>query len=86
MVGNNANIGLYAGNGDGTFQTTPFYTPVFTTTYDYVYGLALVSVGDVNADGHPDLLLKYGFPLQTSYLGVFLGDGTGNFSSEVPTL
>ncbi|NYF52947.1 FG-GAP-like repeat-containing protein [Tunturiibacter gelidoferens] len=74
-------VSLYAGNGDGTFQTTPFYTPDLTGTFPYGAS-PLASIGDVNADGHPDLLLQ-SFPYgQPGVLAVFLGDGTGNFVLE----
>ncbi len=68
---------LYAGIGDGTFQTTPFYTvPLPQGSYANSFAAA-----DVNGDGNPDLLL-----VQTGnappYLGVYLGDGTGNFTQD----
>jgi len=71
---------IYAGNGDGTFQTTPFYTvPLSQGTYASSFATA-----DVNGDGNPDLLL-----VQTSsappYLGVYLGDGKGNFTQDTNT-
>ena len=71
---------IYAGNGDGTFQTTPYYTvPLPQGTYASSFAAA-----DVNGDGNPDLLL-----VQTSsappYLGVYLGDGKGNFTQDTNT-
>ncbi|MBB5329920.1 FG-GAP-like repeat-containing protein [Tunturiibacter gelidoferens] len=84
VVGNNNDLGLYAGNGDGTFQTTPFYTPQFSTSYSSASGIAQVSIGDVNADGHPDLLVQYGFfPTPGFEFAVFTGDGTGNFANNL---
>jgi hypothetical protein len=67
---------IYAGKGDGTFQTTPFYS-VPTAPYSYAQSVAL---GDLNGDGHPDLLI----PAVPS-LGVFLGDGHGNFTQDTNT-
>jgi hypothetical protein len=71
---------IYAGNGDGTFQTMPFYTvPLPQGIYASSFATA-----DVNGDGNPDLLL-----VQTSsappYLGVYLGDGHGNFTQDTNT-
>jgi hypothetical protein len=68
VIGNN----VYAGNGDGTFQTTP----LFTATALVPFNLVAASIGDVNADGHADLLL------QTSTLNIFLGDGKGDFTAD----
>ena len=71
---------IYAGKGDGTFETTPFYT-VPLPQHPYVSSFA---TGDVNGDGNPDLLL-----VQTSnalpYLVVYLGDGHGNFTPDTNT-
>lgn len=69
-------IAIYAGKGDGTFQTTPFYS-VPSGPYSYAHSVAL---GDLNGDGHPDLLI----PAAPS-LGVFLGDGHGNFTQDTNT-
>jgi hypothetical protein len=77
VIFNNAtSIGIYAGNGDGTFQTTPFYT---TTAFSPQAGATpLIAIGDVNADGHPDLLLQ-SLLVFNPQVEVLLGDGTGNF-------
>ncbi len=68
---------IYAGNGDGTFQTTPFYTVPLAQGID----ANSFATADVNGDGNPDLLL-----VQTSsgapYLAVYLGDGHGNFAQD----
>jgi hypothetical protein len=62
---------VYAGNGDGSFQSTPFFTTAALPRSDAVTsGL----FADVNADGHTDMVLQHqgGFT-------VYLGDGKGNF-------
>jgi hypothetical protein len=73
---------VYAGNGDGTFQTTPLYTtlaqPQSTQTTSAL-------IGDVNADGHPDLLLQSQTPDLTAVVSVYLGDGKGNFIADPNT-
>jgi hypothetical protein len=66
---------VYAGNGDGTFQTTPFFTATGVTPYN----ITAANIGDINADGHADLLL------QTATLNVFLGDGKGDFTADPNT-
>ena len=71
---------LYAGNGDGTFQTTPFYS-VSLSPYIFAQSFA---TGDVNGDGNPDLLIveiSSGAPL----LALYLGDGHGNFTQDTNT-
>jgi hypothetical protein len=67
---------IYAGKGDGTFQTTPFYS-VPAVPYSSAQSVAF---GDLNGDGHPDLLIPAG-----PSLGVFLGDGHGNFTQDPNT-
>ena len=68
---------VYAGNGNGTFQPSPFYT--VPLQYESVTS---ASVGDVNADGHPDLLLQYSTTTSANAVLVLLGDGRGNFSAD----
>jgi hypothetical protein len=72
---------IYAGNGDGTFQATGFYT-VPLPPYTYQYSIA---VGDVNGDGNPDLLVGELQVGVAPYLGVYLGDGHGNFTQDTNT-
>ncbi len=66
---------IYAGNGDGTFQTTPFYTvPLPQYTYSF-------AAADVNGDSKPDLLfVEQGGG--SSFLAVYVGDGSGNFTPD----
>jgi FG-GAP-like repeat len=80
VYSNNVGATVYAGNGDGTFQSSPFYTaalPPLATD-----GIAIIT--DTNADGHPDLVLQSTLtssPANTT-LTVFLGDGKGNFTPD----
>ncbi len=72
---------LYAGKGNGTFQPTPFYTlPLSNLNLLIVGGSA--SIGDVNADGHPDIVLQYRTSENIDQVTVLLGDGTGNFAVD----
>ena len=69
---------VYAGNGDGTFQATPFYTVPFpANTYP-----TSISVADVNGDGNPDLLVGEQTVGAAPFLGVYFGDGHGNFTQD----
>lgn len=65
---------VYAGNGDGSFQSTPFFTTTALAQSDSVTSALFA---DVNADGHTDMVLQHmgGF---TAYLG----DGKGNFTVD----
>ena len=71
-------VAIYAGRGDGTFQTSPFYTTTALTQYSLP--AASATIGDVNADGNPDLLIQY-----SSYVAVFLGNGQGIFTADSNT-
>lgn len=87
------NPGVYLGNGDGTFQAAPAYSPALPA------GATLIAaaVADVSGDGHPDLVLTYSFGSvfistdngagygDASYVAVFLGDGAGNFTADPNT-
>jgi hypothetical protein len=68
---------VYAGNGNGTFQGSPFYT----VPLQYVSPLS-ASVSDLNADGHPDLLLQYSTGTNVDAVSVALGDGAGHFTLD----
>jgi plastocyanin len=72
---------VFAGNGDGTFQSSPFYS---VTLPDYERGIA-AAVGDVNNDGNPDLVLQYSTPFSTTPVTVFFGDGSGHFTADSNT-
>lgn len=77
LITNTSGTSIYAGNGDGTFQATPYYTPSLPQD---VVAVQYAYIGDVNGDGHPDLLLSYGTGLQ-----IFLGNGSGNFAADPNT-
>jgi predicted Zn-dependent protease with MMP-like domain/predicted nucleotidyltransferase len=67
------NIGIFYGYGDGTFSDIITYS---TGSDSYP---ALVVVGDFNNDGRLDVAVaNYG----TDNIGVFFGNGNGNFSSQ----
>ena len=72
---------VYLGNGDGTFQTTPdfTYSPTPFVSIDSA------AVGDVNGDGHPDLVVYYTTPGGTSNVEVAYGDGMGGFKNDPNT-
>ena len=65
---------VYAGNGDGSFQSTPFFTTAALPQSDSVTSALFA---DVNAGGHADMALQHkgGFT-------VYLGDGKGNFTAD----
>lgn len=71
-------VAIYAGRGDGTFQTSPFYTTTALTQYGLP--VASATIGDVNADGNADLLIPY-----SSNVAVFLGNGQGTFTPDSNT-
>jgi hypothetical protein len=65
-------LGVYLGNGDGTFQTA-----INTDTGVQLYNVA---VGDVNGDGKPDVVADG----SGGGLWVFLGKGDGHFTPLQP--
>jgi hypothetical protein len=77
---------VYAGNGDGTFHSSP----VYTATLPSYTKLTLATIADSNADGNPDILLQYQptdlagntYPGGNTFLAVFLGDSKGNFTAD----
>jgi hypothetical protein len=71
-------VGVLLGNGDGTFQTAVGYG---TSGYDAMS----IAVGDVNADGRPDLLVANycagAGSCDHGSLAVLLGNGDGTFQA-----
>jgi hypothetical protein len=68
-------IAIHLGRGDGRFDPAGTYTG--TLRYD-----VRISAGDVNADGHADLIAEDRGAFAVS---VLLGDGTGTFSAPITT-
>jgi VCBS repeat protein/ASPM-SPD-2-Hydin domain-containing protein len=73
-------IGVLLGNGDGTFQSPVSYSTVG-------YNALSVSVGDVNADGKPDLVVSNDCTAPSNCtpgtIAVLLGNGDGTFQPGV---
>ena len=67
-------LGVLLGTGTGTFPAMATTYPSGTTNGD----VNTVAVGDVNADGKPDLVALNG---TDSTVGVLLGTGTGTFGT-----
>ena len=66
-------VGIFLGNGDGTFQHPIFYAINPGSFYSAVSG-------DFNSDGKTDILLSnYS---SSSLYGIFLGNGDGTFQPE----
>lgn len=65
-------VSVLLGNGDGTFQAPVGYG-------SGGYEANSVAVGDVNGDGHPDLVVAN----LTNEVGVLLGNGDGSFRAAV---
>jgi Bacterial Ig-like domain (group 3)/FG-GAP-like repeat len=82
LMGANGPMGvsIYAGNGNGSFQASPFYSTPLPS--EYITEPASASIGDVNADGHQDIVLQYLTDLNIYMVTVLLGDGTGNFTVD----
>jgi hypothetical protein len=72
VVGGTGGIGIFLGNGDGTFQT-----PVGTVASNSA--LAVIA-GDFNADGNSDIAVV---DSGVNNITVFLGDGDGSFQAGV---
>jgi hypothetical protein len=69
-------IGVMMGNGDGTFQPPTFYTVDPLNGRQFTF-----SVGDINSDGKPDLLVSEYANSTNPQFVVFLGNGDGTFQA-----
>jgi len=77
-------IDVFAGNGDGTFSTTPVQLSTSDQNIESD-GVGLVT-GDFTGDGRDDLaLVTQSSDLSTEVLSVFRNQGTGSFSAPVGT-
>jgi hypothetical protein len=65
-------LSILLGNGDGSFQAP--HSSLLGTQI----GLGALAVGDLNGDGHPDLVLA-----DESSVFIFLGHGDGTFQAPV---
>lgn len=81
LTGSNCNSGVVSvllGNGDGTFQPA--------VSYNAGYVPVAVAMGDVNGDGHLDLIVANQYQCSNCNNGgvsVLLGNGDGTFQSPV---
>ncbi len=87
---------LFANGGDYDYPGQPAFSQVFLNrgsnqkfeeatrqVFDSTRMLArVIKVGDVNADGSPDILVGTTFQTQSQ---LFLGDGSGNFTNVTKT-
>src|SRR3989442_3755830 len=73
-------VSVFLGKGDGSFQPVVTYGSGGLNSYS-------VAVGDVNADGKPDLLVTNYYAGNGNYssgtVGVLLGNGDGTFQAAV---
>ena len=72
-----SSLSVLISNGDGTFQS-PLVTPLSGGQFPYAHSLVLGPAGDLNQDGHLDLVI-YDDSIYTQKTLGFLGDGAGNF-------
>ncbi|HEY4355924.1 MAG TPA: FG-GAP-like repeat-containing protein, partial [Acidobacteriaceae bacterium] len=66
-------VGIYFGNGDGTFNTIP-------TTYSLTHAAVSMTTGDFNGDGILDIAVATG---DGSTVDVLLGNGDGTFAPRI---
>lgn len=77
MDSNSTTVGVFLGNGDGTFQT-----PSLVTAGSLLTGIA---VGDFNGDGHLDIAVaNQGDGTNPSTVSILLGKGDGSFTLSNP--
>ncbi|MCC6363758.1 MAG: VCBS repeat-containing protein [Bryobacterales bacterium] len=77
---NNGGVAVLLGNGNGTFQTA--------VSYAVGVNPAAITIGDLNGDGKPDLVVATSSTVIGDYqLGILLGNGNGSFQQAtfVPT-
>jgi hypothetical protein len=64
-------VSVFQGNGDGTFTPNPFTYPVDSRDDEFI------AVGDVNGDGHADIVVV------GSNVSVLLNNGDGTFQNAI---
>lgn len=67
-------VSVLLGKGDGTFQNPITYSVGFVPYF--------VTIGDFNADRHPDLVVAH----EPSTVSVLLGNGDGSFGSPIDSI